>query len=151
MKLSLKIMTALFIFAVIGITSCTKNEFGIDNSEEQFMEDVNLHNSKQITTKQLSRILKNKKGVKVIENYFHKESGVIGTLYEYNEPDGNVVRVLESNKNLENYDTKTWIGRAAVSAHWSDGIGDMPGYWYYRCDSVGRNCYGWTSLYIYGL
>ena len=40
MKLSLKIMTALFIFAIIGITSCSKNEFGLDDEEN--VENYNL-------------------------------------------------------------------------------------------------------------
>jgi len=145
MKLSLKIMTALFIFAVIGITSCTKNEFGLDVEEN--IENYNFSEFQQfkqnISEEKLFSELKNKKGIKITKNYFHSESGCTGTLYEYINFKGKTEMVLEVK---EKPSVKAVI-RSVVTVVYTDVNGDIM-VTDHECTGSGTGCMGFTNLYI---
>lgn len=96
MKLSFKIMTALFIFAVIGITGCSKNQLGLDVGETAYSETVEWTDVQhELKVKKITSILESKKGVKIINNYTDSKTGLTGTLYEYVNSNEKTQRIVK--------------------------------------------------------
>ncbi len=138
-------MAALFIFAVIGITSCNKSQLGLDVEEN--IENYNLSEIQQseqnISTEQLFSELNNKKGVKITKNYFHEESSCTGTLYEYKDFKGETKKVLE----VKDKPNIKQIVKSVVTVVYTDVNGDIM-YTEHLCIGYGSNCIGFSNLYI---
>ncbi|MCD4793203.1 MAG: hypothetical protein K8R54_08235 [Bacteroidales bacterium] len=134
-------MTVMFIFAVIGITSCQKSELGLDETEGEFSEEVEINISQEtVSIDDVIESLKNEEQIiSVKENYIHAETGIKGTLYEYKDYDGTIKEILKADKEPKNID-KAWI-RSVVAVDYQNTT-------YYRCLGSGSNCFGFQRLYI---
>ena len=114
MKLSLTIMSAVIIFVIIGITSCSKSEFGLDESETQNIESVPVSTDAVLSQANI---------VSVKENYTDEETGITGTMYEIENADGTVQQILKVEKYPTELDEpdKGWLIRRASMSTWESG------------------------------
>jgi len=149
LKLSLKIVAALFIFAVFGLLSCNKSQLGLDESGNAYSETADGNVVQQdVTTDMVIADLENKEGIKITENYYHEETGVTGTLYEYVNYEGVTKQVLKADKKPENIEEKGWLPFVYSVRRFlvTDPDGGLS--WESRCNGANSGCFGWTDFYI---
>ena len=148
LKLSLKIVAALFIFAVIGLVACNKSSLGFDENENVYSEDAQTSSVVQdnVSINDVIKMLYDQdRIISVKENYTDENTGATGTLYTYKSSDGTkqILKVSEKPKNIEE---KGWIIHSVAT--W--GAYDINGNFYLRTECNGPNggCAGWANFYI---
>jgi len=154
-KLSFKIMSALFIFAAIGITGCTKNQLGLTGSESSYPENLdnnggNIIVQQNVTKEEMLKQLKESgKILSVTENYAIPETYLTGILYKYSNGKGEEKQFVVVDKEPKQSDFKGILPhRASVTDYvWTDVNGDIIDE-EYVCDGPGGGCLGYKTWFI---